>query len=133
MSAAFEVGASAPLRALHRIPWLPPPEGELHTHEYRIDVVVERSALDERGMVLDLDILEAALADAVAALDGKDLDETIRPPDAEAVTVEVLARWFHERLSDAVRGAGGEALAVRVWESPTAFGGYRAPLGTSSA
>ena len=26
----------------------------------------------------------------------------------------------------AVAAAGGEALAVRVWETPVAFGGYRA-------
>ena len=121
----FEVGASAGLRALHRLPWLPPPEGELHAHDYRVEVVIERATLDGRGMVCDLDVVEAALKEAVAALEGKDLD-AIRPPDAEAVTVEILARWFHERLSDAIRIAGGEALAVRVWESPTAFGGYRA-------
>ena len=131
MSAGFEVGASASLRALHRIPWLPPPEGELHEHEYRIEVVVERATLDERGMVCDLDVVEAALGDAVGALEGKDLD-AIRPRDAEAVTVEILARWFHDRLAGAIRAAGGEALAVRVWESATAFGGYRAPVSTSS-
>jgi 6-pyruvoyltetrahydropterin/6-carboxytetrahydropterin synthase len=131
MSSGFEVGASATLRALHRIPWLPPPEGDLHEHDYRVVVVVERAALDERGMVCDLDLVQAALGDAVGSLEGKDLDE-IRPPEAEAVTVEILARWFHERLADAIRRAGGEALTVRVWESPTAFGGYRAPLSTSS-
>jgi 6-pyruvoyltetrahydropterin/6-carboxytetrahydropterin synthase len=130
MSGGFEVGASAPLRALHRIPWLPPPEGDLHAHDYRVEVVVERAALDERGMVCDLDIVEAALADAVGALEGKDLD-VIRPSEAEAVTVEILARWFHERLGEAIRAAGGEALTVRVWESATAFGGYRAPVSSS--
>jgi 6-pyruvoyltetrahydropterin/6-carboxytetrahydropterin synthase len=127
----FEVGMSAGLRALHRIPWLPPPEGDLHAHDYRVEVVVERENLDERGMVCDLDVVEAALGEAVAELDGKDLD-SIRPPEAEAVTVEILARWFHARLGDAIRAAGGEELAVRVWESPTAFGGYRARVSTSS-
>jgi 6-pyruvoyltetrahydropterin/6-carboxytetrahydropterin synthase len=127
MSGGFEVGASADLRALHRLPWLPPPEGELHAHDYRVEVVVERATLDERGMVCDLDVVEAALRDAVAALEGKDLD-SIRPPEAEAVTVEILARWFHERLAEAIRIAGGEALAVRIWESPMAFGGYRASV-----
>jgi 6-pyruvoyltetrahydropterin/6-carboxytetrahydropterin synthase len=131
VSAGFEVGASAPLRALHRIPWLPPPEGELHAHDYRVEVVVERAALDERGMVCDLDLVVAALRDAVGSLEGRDLD-VIRPPEAEAVTVEILARWFHERLAEAIRAAGGEALVVRVWESATAFGGYRAPVATSS-
>ncbi len=131
MSEGFEVGASTALRALHRIPWLPPPEGDLHAHDYRVEVVVERTTLDRRGMVCDLDLVEAALRDAVGALEGKDL-ETIRPPDAEAVTVEILARWFHAKLADAIRVAGGEALVVRVWESATAFGGYRGPVSTSS-
>jgi 6-pyruvoyltetrahydropterin/6-carboxytetrahydropterin synthase len=131
VTGGFEVGVSADLRALHRIPWLPPPEGDLHAHDYRVEVVIERATLDGRGMVCDLDIVEATLREAVAALEGKDLD-SIRPPEAEAVTVEILARWFHARLADAIRAAGGEALAVRVWESPTAFGGYRAPVSRSS-
>ena len=131
MIGGFEVGTSTELRALHRIPWLPPPEGDLHAHDYRVEVVVERESLDERGMVCDLDVLEAALGEAAAELEGKDLD-TIRPPEAEAVTVEILARWFHARLVDAIRVAGGEELAVRVWESPTQFGGYRARVSTSS-
>jgi 6-pyruvoyltetrahydropterin/6-carboxytetrahydropterin synthase len=131
VSEGFEVGASAELRALHRIPWLPPPEGDLHAHDYRIEIVVERATLDERGMVCDLDLVDRALRDAVGALEGKDLD-AIRPPDAEAVTVEILARWFHSRLAEPIRLAGGELLAVRVWESATAFGGYRAPVSTSS-
>ena len=131
MSEGFEVGASAELRALHRMPWLPPPEGDLHAHDYRIEIVVERETLDERGMVCDLDLVDRALGDAVGALEGKDLD-TIRPPDAEAVTVEILARWFHSRLAEPIRLAGGELLAVRVWEAATAFGGYRAPVSTSS-
>jgi 6-pyruvoyltetrahydropterin/6-carboxytetrahydropterin synthase len=131
MTGGFEVGASADLRALHRIPWLPPPEGDLHEHEYRVEVVIERATLDGRGMVIDLDVVEAALREAVGAINGKDLD-SIRPPEAEAVTVEILAQWFHARLADAIAAAGGEALAVRVWESPTAFGGYRAPVARTS-
>jgi 6-pyruvoyltetrahydropterin/6-carboxytetrahydropterin synthase len=131
MTSGFEVGASADLRALHRIPWLPPPEGDLHEHEYRVEVVIERATLDERGMVVDLDVVDAALRDAVAAVEGKDLD-SIRPREAEAVTVEILARWFHQRLAHAIAVAGGEALTVRVWESTTAFGGYRARVPTSS-
>ena len=131
MTGGFEVGTSASLRALHRMPWLPSPESDLHAHDYRVEVVVERETLDARGMVCDLDTVEAALREAVGQLEGKDLD-SIRPPDAEAVTVEILARWLHTRLADAIRAAGGEELAVRVWESATAFGGYRARVSTSS-
>ena len=129
---SFEIGAAAPLSALHRMPWLPPPEGDLHAHDYRVEVIIGRDELDERGMVCDLDLVHAALHEAVAELDGKDLDDLVRPPDAEAVTVEILARWFHARLAEQVRTAGGESLAVRVWETETAYGGYRGDLTISS-
>jgi 6-pyruvoyltetrahydropterin/6-carboxytetrahydropterin synthase len=81
-----EVGLSRSVRAFHIMPGLPGPEGQLHDHDYRIEIVVDR----------------------------------------EAVTVEVFARWVHDSLSPAVAAAGGEALAVRVWETPVAFGGYHA-------
>jgi len=123
-----EVGLSASVRAFHVMPGLPGPEGQLHEHDYRIEVVVDREQLDGRGMVCDLDVLEAALAGLTGQIEGRDLEE-IRPPQAGAVTVEVFARWVHDSLSPAVAAAGGETLAVRVWETPVAFGGYRARCG----
>ena len=121
-----EVGLSRSVHAFHIMPGRPGPEGQLHDHDYRIEVVVDREQLDDRGMVCDLDVLEAALAELTSRVEGRNLEE-IRPAAAEAVTVEVFARWVHDSLSPAVAAAGGEALAVRVWESPAAFGGYHAP------
>ena len=114
------------MRALHQMP-VEGPEGELHAHDYRFDVVVGRRDLDERGMVCDLDALRAALRGIADRIDGKDLEE-IRPPEAEAVTVEVLARWAHGELGAAVARSGAETLSVRVWETPADFGGYAGPV-----
>jgi 6-pyruvoyl-tetrahydropterin synthase len=127
MTERFEVGASMPLRALHRLPWGTEAEREPHEHEYRIEVVVESAGLDPRGVVCDLDALRDAVAGVLGRLEGRDLDE-IRPEDADGVTVELLARWLHAELGDAVRRAGGRWLAIRVWEAADAFGGYRAPV-----
>jgi len=126
MSVGYEVGSNVTVRALHRQP-VEGPEGELHPHDYRIDVVVGRRELDEHGMVCNLDALRAALQAIVARIEGKDLEE-IRPPAAEAVTVEVLARWAHQNLVPVLRQAGGDMLAVRVWESDSDFGGYAGPV-----
>ena len=126
MSVGYEVGSGVTVRALHQQP-VEGPEGELHAHDYRIDVVVGRGELDEHGMVCDLDALRAALQAIAARIDGKDLEE-IRPPEAEAVTVEVLARWAHTELVPALRQAGGDTLGVRVWESEADFGGYSGPV-----
>ena len=123
----YEVGTSIEVRALHVMPGVEGPEGELHAHDYRLEVVVGRSDLGDRGMVCDLDVLDAALAEVADRLRDADL-EVIRPPDAEAVTVEVFARWLHGTLAGPAKEGGGEDLAVRVWESPVAFGAYRAPV-----
>ncbi|MGY1617305.1 6-pyruvoyl trahydropterin synthase family protein [Geodermatophilus sp. SYSU D00691] len=121
----YETGTARQVRAFHVMPGLPPPEGERHSHDYRLDVVVRRDDLDGRGMVVDLDLLDGALAAAAARVDGADLEAVV---GAEAVTVEVFARWLHDRLAPALGGLPGATLAVRVWESPAAFGGYTAPL-----
>ena len=121
----YEVGLTRDVRAFHVMPGLPGPEGQLHHHDYRIEIVVDREQLDDRGMVCDLDILEEAATKLTGRIEGRNLEE-IRPAGAEAVTVEVFARWVHDTLSPVVATAGADTLAVRVWETPVAFGGYRA-------
>src|SRR6201990_721819 len=111
-----EVGLSRSVRAFHIMPGLPGPEGELHDHDYRIEIVADREQLDDRGMVVDLDVLEAALTKLTDRIDGRTLEE-IQPADAEAVTVEVFARWVHDTLSPVIAAEGGENLSVRVWET----------------
>ena len=123
----YQVGTSVTVRAAHSMPDGPPPERELHEHDYRIAVEVSSGRLDDRGMVCDLDVLTSALDAVAARLRGRDL-EGIRAPDVPAVTVEALARWVHETLAGELRLAGAEELAVQVWESDVAFGGYRAPV-----
>lgn len=119
----FEVGALTRFRAFHRMPDEPPPENERHPHDYRVEVVAERERLDERGMVVNLDVLTGALADVAEGVREQDLSEAC---GTEAVTVEVLAAWIHEQLAAPLRGDGAEVVAVRAWESDDAFGGVRA-------
>jgi 6-pyruvoyltetrahydropterin/6-carboxytetrahydropterin synthase len=120
----YQVGTAIEFSAQHVMPGVEGPEGSPHSHDYRLDVVLERAELDDRGMVCDLDVLDEALRKLEDIVGGKDLD-VIRPPTAEAVTVEVFARWAHGFLAEEIQGRGVDLLAVRVWESATAFGGYR--------
>ena len=120
------VGTAVNARALYVMPDVEGPDSELHAHDYRIEGVGERERLYDRGMVCDLDVLDAALAATADSVRDKDL-EVIRPSDRIAVTVEVFARWAYDRLAD----TGAEQLTVRVWESPVAYGGYRGPISAS--
>jgi 6-pyruvoyltetrahydropterin/6-carboxytetrahydropterin synthase len=124
----YEVGLSKSFVAWHVMPDMEGPEGELHAHDYRLDVVVSRGELDEKGMVCDLDLLDRALEKVVGVVAGQNL-EIIQPPEAGAVTVEVFARWVHVELEPQL--PTGATLSIRVWESPLAFGGYAAPVESS--
>lgn len=122
---SFEVGIIGTVRASHVMPGRPLPEGELHSHDYRLDVVIEREELDDEGMVVDLDVLRRAFDRTIAEIDGSDLGERLQ---TEEVTVERFAGWLHGRIAEAVGTLPGATVRVRVWEAPDAFGGYAAPV-----
>ena len=85
----FTVGTVSEVRAWHVMPGAPGPEGLLHTHDYRLELIVESKELRGQGWVCDLDVLNGTLAKLVEEIADQDL-EMIRPESAEAVTVEVF-------------------------------------------
>ena len=127
---SYEVGTAVPVRAFHTMTGMPPPEGVRHWHDYRLEARVRRRGLDERGMVVDLDLLDAALCAAAGEVADTDLEGIVCPASASA-TVEVFARWLHGRLAGALGPLPGTKLAVRAWESESAYGGYARPLTSS--
>jgi 6-pyruvoyltetrahydropterin/6-carboxytetrahydropterin synthase len=108
------------------MPGLPVPEGQPHSHDYRITVTIDRDGLDEAGMVIDLDALRRALETTTAEVAGVDLGEHLQ---MQGVTVERFAGWVHARIAEAIGDLPGATIRVRVWEGPDAFGGYSAPAG----
>ncbi len=78
-------------------------------------------------MVCDLDVLARSVGDVVEMVEGARLDEVRGLQRSEGVTVEIFARWAHDQITARLGGDAGVAVAVRMWESPSAFGGYRAP------
>jgi 6-pyruvoyltetrahydropterin/6-carboxytetrahydropterin synthase len=124
----YQVGTAIEFPAQHVMPGMEGPEGILHSHDYRLEVVLERGELDDRGMVCDLDVLDAVLERIDKTVRDRNLEE-IRPESADAVTVEVFARWAHGEIAGELAGSGVDQVCVRVYENPDAFGGYSAPPG----
>ena len=71
---------------------------EIHGHSFRTEVSVRGTPDPETGMVLDLGLLEARMAEVRKALDHKLLNriDTLGPP-----TLENLSRFIWERLQHA--------------------------------
>ena len=75
----YEVGTAVPVRSFHTMAGDAPPEGVRHWHDYRLEARVRRRGLDERGMVVDLDLLDAALRAAAGEVAGNDLEGIVCP------------------------------------------------------
>ncbi len=94
--------------AAHRLAWHPGRCRNLHGHSYRLDVSVE-GPLDDNGVVLDFDTLQAVVrSQVIDAWDHHDLNEVLDNP-----TAELLAHRAWELLD----AAGIEPAALRLWET----------------
>lgn len=90
---------------------------EAHDHEWRVEAQVGTESLNTEGYALDFHEAHTILSEAVAPLNGSNLNkhpEIGRPsPTAERVA-EVLA----ERLAPLYEAIGGRLLSVSIWEGP---------------
>ncbi|PIQ82983.1 MAG: 6-pyruvoyl tetrahydrobiopterin synthase [Candidatus Omnitrophica bacterium CG11_big_fil_rev_8_21_14_0_20_64_10] len=107
----------------------------LHGHNARVEVLLERSHLDDRGMVVDFVEIKQTLQRWIdETLDHKmilsetdpilpELQKQKEPvyPMAANPTAENLARLIFEQA----RRLGFPAVQVTFWETPTSFATYR--------
>ena len=105
----------------------PGPEGELHSHRFRVELTAEGPELDEYDYLLDIDDVNAALD----AVESRYADATLNDlPEFEGYnpSVERFARVVFERATDHVDTDGLETLRVVVWEDDTASAAYEAAV-----
>lgn len=106
------------------------PGQRLHGATYVVDVTFRRPQLDGDGVVVDIGRAHAALAQVLAGLGHRNLDE-VPELAGHNTTTEFLARVVFERVAAALRrgdlGAGADAItaiAVTLHESHVAWGAY---------
>ena len=110
------------------------PAQKVHGATFVIRVAFLAQSLDPNGIVVDIAGAHAALKDALASLNYRNLDEL---PQFAGVntTTEFLSRHIFDRVAETARsgrlGRDGRELAsirVTVAESPLARAWYEAPL-----
>ncbi len=105
-------------------------ENQLHSHAYRLELLLEADALDAHGYCVDIVQVEAALDAAVAGLRDRTLNEL--PAFAGLnPSIEHFCRILCEQLAQAVHAPNLTAVTVRVWENRIAWASYRLALRTS--
>lgn len=114
--------------ALHQLEAADPAESHEHSHDYRAELVARGEGLDENGMLVNLDLLGAALSDCLAELDSADLG-SLAAFAGRNTTVETVAEhiWTHVR-GHVARASALAALRVTVYESADAWASIDRPV-----
>ncbi len=75
-----------------------PSAGDHHEHDYRVEAIVRGDVLAPNGMLLDIDVLGAAVGACLAELESVEL-ESLETFEHENSTVENVAEhiWHHVR------------------------------------
>ena len=94
----------------------------VHGHNYRVQVGMEGSELDETGMLFDFAELKQHLRSTSGYLDHQFLNE-IKPFDAVNPSAENIAKFIYEEMQKELQS--GLIAYVKVWETDTSFAVYR--------
>lgn len=106
--------------AAHQLDTLPATHkcSRMHGHTYRVELTIA-GPLDDQGMVIDYDTLDAIVAPIIDRVDHRILNDALAIP-----TTERLVLWFRDHI---LLGILRPLLrAVRVYESSTTWAEWRA-------
>src|SRR5262245_51297560 len=123
--AEFEVGVLADFLAQHFLFGGDfGPEGSLHSHHYRVELVVSGDELGPHGFLVDIVRLRAELDRLLARYRDRTLNDL---PEFAGLNpgVEVVARAMAVALDGALSDERMTALTLKLWENDTAWASYR--------
>lgn len=118
----YEIGVVEQFEAAHRLRGDFGPATRTHGHTYRVELVLRGPRLRADGTLCDLGQVGKALREAVRELHYQDLD-ALPALKGRNTTAEVVAEHLLERVAAALAFHGLDSIAVRLWESPSAFAG----------
>jgi 6-pyruvoyltetrahydropterin/6-carboxytetrahydropterin synthase len=119
---SYELRVIARFEAAHHLTSYKGAPEAVHGHSWRVEAVLETSALDAEGMAWDFVEVRGALGELAARLDHRDVN-TVPPFDRESPTTERIAAWFFAGLRERLPGA--PLAAVTLWEGPDCSATFR--------
>ncbi|MGY6213959.1 6-pyruvoyl trahydropterin synthase family protein [Methylolobus aquaticus] len=97
-------------------------ENELHSHHYRIEVMIEGRELNEHGYLIDIVDLERSLLGVIGQYRDRTLNDQVTFGGLNP-SLERFARILQEDLAGRL-ALGNTRLSVTLWENDRDFAGY---------
>ncbi|QWC18177.1 6-carboxytetrahydropterin synthase [Halorubrum sp. 2020YC2] len=104
-----------------------PPEGDVHSHRFTVEVEFAADSLAEYGYLVNINEVESLLDD----IEGRYRDALLNDlPEFEGLnpSVERFARIVCDRFREALSGDNPDEVTVRIWEDDLAWASYRTAI-----
>ena len=119
----YRLSVQLDFSAAHHLRDYPGKCSRLHGHNYRVEVTVAATELDESGMVIDFSQLKDLCAEITAELDHTLLND--HPFfQQQNPTSENIARYIYGEIAQRLIENPATVTAVHVWESATSSATY---------
>lgn len=91
----------------------------LHGHNWKVEVLVTATKLDDVGMGMDFKVIKDATRELIGKLDHRNLND-IPPFDKINPTAENISEYLYSELSNKLNTDGIKVSAVSLWETDRA-------------
>lgn len=119
MSSCYNLKIVTDFASAHTLRDYPGDCSRMHGHNWKVEVEVTATKLDDVGMGIDFKVIKNATRDVAKKLDHRYLND-IKPFDEINPTAENLAAYFYRELSQLLNGPQLSVSAVTLWETERA-------------
>ncbi len=95
-----------------------------HSHKYRLEIILEKSQLDQHGFLVDIVEVERHLDEVVESFAGRTLN-ALPAFSGLNPSIERLATIMHGLFTERFADFNLDALKVSIWEDEIAWTSYR--------
>lgn len=95
----------------------------LHGHNWKIDIFVRSTDLDEKGLAIDFRTIKEKANDVISELDHSFLND-LPFFQEDNPSSERIAQYIYRRLSDLIDTERVKVVKVTAWESDNACASY---------
>jgi 6-pyruvoyltetrahydropterin/6-carboxytetrahydropterin synthase len=125
MAASYNLKIVTDFASAHTLRDYPGACSRLHGHNWKVEVEVTASRLDNVGMGIDFKAIKTATKKVTAELDHRYLNE-IKPFDEINPTAENIAAYIYQGVSELLNDDRVQVAAVTLWETERACVRYTA-------
>ncbi|MBL4637786.1 MAG: 6-carboxytetrahydropterin synthase QueD [Proteobacteria bacterium] len=119
MSATYTLKILADFASAHTLREYPGDCSRMHGHNWKLEVDVTATSLNEHGMGMDFKTIKTATRKLAKTLDHRYLND-IPPFDTINPTAENIAQYFYHNLSKTLNIDTAKISGVTLWETDRA-------------